>query len=107
MNNPYSRPVATAIGAEDTGFAPPYAGHIPFVGEHAQVEAARIPDRDRLLQELRDAGLDAQPLNDVGIEVKTDDENLLSEVEGMITSLGAPFVPIKHDGVIYVRPPLS
>ena len=73
----------------------------------AQVEAARIPDRDRLLQELRDAGLDAQPVNEVGIEVKTDDENLLSEVEGMITSLGAPFVPIKHDGVIYIRPPLS
>ena len=75
--------------------------------EHAQVEAARIPDRDRLLQELRDAGLDAEPLNDVGIEVKTDDETLLSEVEGMITSLGAPFVPVKHDGVIYIRPPVS
>jgi hypothetical protein len=39
--------------------------------------------------------------------VRTDDENLLSEVEGMITSLGAPFVPVKHDGVIYIRPPLS
>jgi hypothetical protein len=25
----------------------------------------------------------------------------------MIMSLGAPFVPIKHDGVIYIRPPLS
>ena len=73
----------------------------------AHVEAARIPDRDRLLQELRDAGLDAQPHDEVGIEVRTDDDNLLSEVEGMITSLGAPFVPIKHDGVIYIRPPLS
>ena len=77
------------------------------MGEHAHVEAARIPDRDRLLEELRAAGLDAQPENEVGIEVKTDDENLLSEVEGMIASLGAPFVPIKHDGVIYIRPPLS
>jgi hypothetical protein len=73
----------------------------------AHVEAARIPDRDRLLQELRAAGLDAQPLDEVGIEVKTDDDNLLSEIEGMITSLGAPFVPIKHEGVIYIRPPLS
>ena len=27
--------------------------------ESVQVEAARIPDRDRLLHELRDAGLDA------------------------------------------------
>lgn len=75
--------------------------------EHAHVEAARIPDRDRLLQELRDAGLDAQPTDEVGIEVATDDDSLLAEVEGMITSLGAPFVPMKHDGVIYIRPPLG
>jgi hypothetical protein len=78
------------------------------VGEHAHVEAARIPDRDRLLQQLLDAGLDAQPLDEVGIEVRTnDDDLLLAEVEGLITSLGAPFVPMKHDGVIYIRPPLS
>jgi hypothetical protein len=77
------------------------------VGEHAHVEAARIPDRDRLLEELRNAGLDAKPLDEVGIEVRTDDESLLAEVEGMIASLGAPFVPMKHDGVIYIRPPLS
>ena len=73
----------------------------------AHVEAARIPDRDRLLQELRAAGLDARPLDEVGIEVETDDDNLLSDVEGMIASLGAPFVPMKHEGVIYIRPPLS
>jgi hypothetical protein len=75
--------------------------------EHAQVEAARIPDRDRLLQELRDAGLDAHPVDETGIEVKASDDSLLAEIEGMITSLGAPFVPMKHEGVIYVRPPLS
>ena len=77
------------------------------MGDHAHVEAARIPDRDRLLQELRGAGLDAQPVDEVGIEVRTDDDSLLAEVEGMITSLGAPFVPQKHEGVIYIRPPLS
>lgn len=77
------------------------------MGEHAHVEAARIPDRDRLLQELRDAGLDAHPLDEAGIEVKTNDDDLVAEVEGMITSLGAPFVPMKHGGVIYIRPPLS
>ena len=77
------------------------------MGDHAHVEAARIPDRDRLLQELRGAGLDAQPIDEVGIEVRTDDDSLLAEVEGMITSLGAPFVPLKHEGVIYIRPPLS
>ena len=75
--------------------------------KHAQVEAARIPDRDQLLQELRDAGLVAEPVDEVGIEVRTSDDMLLAKVEGLITSLGAPFVPMKHDGVIYVRPPLS
>ena len=73
----------------------------------AHVEAARTPDRDRLLQELRAAGLDAHPEDEVGIVVRTDDDSLLAEVEGMITSLGAPFVPMKHEGVIYVRPPLG
>ena len=77
------------------------------MGDRAHVEAARIPDRDRLLEELRAAGLDAKPLDEVGIEVKADDDELLAEVEGLITSLGAPFVPMKHDGVIYIRPPLS
>ena len=75
--------------------------------EHAQVEAARIPDRDRLLRELRDAELDANPVDEVGIEVQTTDDRLLAEIEGMIESLGAPFVPMKHEGVIYIRPPLS
>ena len=77
------------------------------MGEHANVEAARIPDRERLLQELRDAGLDAQPVDEVGIEVRASDEKVLAEIEGMIQSLGAPFVPQKHDGVIYIRPPVS
>ena len=80
--------------------------------ETVQVEAARIPDRDRLLQELRDAGLDARPVGEVSIEVpcSTDDDasnELLAQTEHMIQSLGAPFVPQKHAGVIYIRPPVS
>ena len=73
-----------------------------------QVEAARIPDRDRLLAELREAGLDAEPVNEVGIEVASgEDDEVFAHVERMILSIGAPFVPLKHDGVIYIRPPLS
>ena len=81
--------------------------------ESVQVQAARIPDRDRLLQELRDAGLEARPVGEVSIEVPcgsdTDDasDELLVQTEHMIQSLGAPFVPQKHEGVIYIRPPVS
>jgi hypothetical protein len=72
------------------------------------VEAARIPDRDRLLHELREAGLDARPVEEVEIEVIAGDDGVVfGHVERMILSIGAPFVPIKHDGVIYIRPPLS
>jgi hypothetical protein len=78
-----------------------------------QVEAARIPDRDRLLQELREAGLDARPIEEVSIEVPCGDDteaacdDLIAHAENVIERIGAPFVPIKHDGVIYIRPPLS
>ena len=78
--------------------------------ENVQVEAARIPDRDRLLQELREAGLDAQPVDEVGIEVAAGDadaDELFAHAERLIMTIGAPFVPIKHEGTIYIRPPLS
>jgi len=43
--------------------------------QSVQVEAVRIPDRDRLLQELRDAGLDAKPVDEVCIEIPCGDPN--------------------------------
>ncbi len=83
------------------------------MSDMVHVEAARIPDRDRLLAELREAGLDARPVDEVSIEVPCGDDadvacdELMSHAESLITSIGAPFVPIKHDGVIYIRPPVS
>ena len=72
------------------------------------VEAARSPDRDRLLRELREAGLEARPVDEVEIEVTAgDDDEVFAHVESLILSIGAPFVPVKHEGVIYIRPPLS
>ena len=77
------------------------------------VEAARIPDRDRLLEELREAGLDARPVDEVGIEVPLEAEadeaadEVIAHAESVIMRTGSSFVPIKHDGVIYIRPPLS
>jgi hypothetical protein len=80
--------------------------------EAVQVEAARIPDRDRLLQELREAGLDARPVDEVLIEVPCGDaeqasDDVLAVAEDAIMRIGAPFVPMKHEGTIYIRPPLS
>jgi hypothetical protein len=81
--------------------------------EHIPVQAARIPDRDRLLQELREAGLEAKPIGEIEIEVSTEENaddaarDVYALVEHMIMSIGAPFVPIKHEGRIYVRPPTS
>jgi hypothetical protein len=83
------------------------------MADNVHVEAARIPDRDRLLGELREGGLDARPVDEIEIEVHVADgaadasDEVFARVEDMIMSLGAPFVPIKHEGVIYVRPPLS
>ena len=74
-----------------------------------RVEAARIPDRNRLLEALRDEGLDAQPEDEIGIVVPVgeSDGELLHQVEGVVFSVGAPFVPIQHEGVIYIRPPVG
>jgi hypothetical protein len=83
------------------------------VSDNVEVEAARIPDRDRLLQELRDAGLDARPVDEVGIEVPVQGDaeavtdELFAHAESVIMRIGAPFVPIKHEGTIYIRPPTN
>ena len=92
---------------------PPEAGDIEVMTDTVHVEAARIPYRDRLLQELKEAGLDARPVDEVCIEVPCGDDtaaacdDLMAHAESVIESIGAPFVPMKHEGVIYIRPPLS
>ena len=74
-----------------------------------RVEAARIPDRDRLLGALREEGLDAEPEDEVGIVVPVGEgaDELFHQVEGVVFSVGAPLVPIQHEGVIYIRPPVG
>ena len=82
--------------------------------ESVHVEAARIPDRDRLLGLLLINGVEAKPVGEVEIEVSCGEGNadvagddLLGEIETAIMQLGAPFVPTKHEGVIYIRPPVG
>jgi hypothetical protein len=83
------------------------------VAEPVHVTAARIPDRDRLLKSLVDHGLPAKPVGEVEIEVPLEDgdrpegDRVFAEVESVVMTLGAPFVPIKHEDVIYVRPPIA
>jgi len=72
-----------------------------------QVEAARIPDRDKLVLLLREHGLQAEPEDEVGIMVEGGDDEVFATVEELIMRIGAPFVPIKHEDVIYVRPPVG
>ena len=74
-----------------------------------QVEAARIPDRDKLLALLHEHGLEAEPEDEVGIVVASQDVDgeVYSTVEELIMQIGAPFVPIKHEDVIYIRPPVG
>jgi len=74
-----------------------------------RVEAARIPDRNRLLEALRGEGLDAEPEDEVGIVVPAGESGnlLFHQVEAVVFSVGAPFVPIQHEGVIYIRPPVG
>ncbi|HEY3922017.1 MAG TPA: hypothetical protein VGL76_07870 [Gaiellaceae bacterium] len=75
------------------------------------VSAARIPDRDRLLAELLEAGLTAKPVGEVEIHVTCPDgrcdDALLRWAEELVMQVGDAFVPIKHDGVIYIRPPVG
>jgi hypothetical protein len=81
--------------------------------DSVHVKAARIPDRNRLLAELRAEGLEARPVGEIEIEVPCGDDaghtadELYARAESVIVSIGAPFVPIKHEGVIYIRPPVS
>ena len=81
------------------------------MSDAVHVEAARIPDRDQLLATLQEHGLPARPHGEVEIEVPLEGEDtgdeVYAQVEKVVMTLGAPFVPIKHEGVIYVRPPIA
>ena len=76
------------------------------------LHAARIPDRDRLVERLREHGLEAEPHGELDIRVPCDDasdacDELFTHVEALVMDLGATMIPVKHDGVIYLRPPVG
>jgi hypothetical protein len=77
------------------------------------VHAARIPDRDHLMEMLREHGLAAEPHGELEIRVPCGDEDpgacddLFAHVESVVMDLGAQMIPITHEGAIYLRPPVS
>jgi hypothetical protein len=81
--------------------------------EVVRVVAARIPDRNLLLTLLSENGHDARPVNGVEIDVHCGPSQpgagpaIYSEVEDAVMTIGDSFVPVKHQGVIYVRPPVG
>ena len=77
------------------------------MADSIQVEAARIPDRDRVLKELLAHGIDARPVGEVEIEVLAgaSSDELVRHVETVVFRIGEPFVPVEKDGTIYLRPP--
>ena len=77
--------------------------------DHVQVKAARIPDRDRLLAALQEEGLEAEARDELEIVVPISEGGaaVFHQVETLVISVGAPFVPIEHEGVIYIRPPVG
>jgi len=81
------------------------------MSEIVHVLAARIPDRDRLLALLAGHGHDARPVDEVGIDVHVEESHttpaIYTQVEDAVMDIGDPFVPVKHQGVIYVRPPIG
>jgi hypothetical protein len=77
------------------------------------LHAARIPDRDQMVGLLREHGLDPEPHGELEIRIPcADDDNracddLFAYVESVVLDLGATMIPIKHEGVIYLRPPVG
>ena len=74
-----------------------------------QVEAARIPDRNKLVELLREHGLDAQPENEVSIIVPCDDDGgeLFSYVEGLIMISARPSFRSSTRAWMDIRPPVG
>ena len=79
----------------------------PKMAGAVDVHAARIPDRDRLVDLLRENGVRAEPHGELDIEVADERGELFGHVETLVLDLGATMIPIKHEGVIYLRPPVG
>ena len=99
-------PAFRALGGREPGFE---MGAV-------HVETARFADRDRVVQALAARGHETRPIDEDGLpaievpcggdsEAACDD--LIAELESLVGELDAPLVPIRGDGVVFLRPPAN
>jgi hypothetical protein len=107
------RRAAGRVTLGSKGYRPKQEREESAMSDTIQVESARIPDRDRLLRELEEHGIEAKAVDELGIVVQCADgddaasHEIFASVERTLMSVGAPFVPTKHEDVIYIRPPVG
>lgn len=86
------------------------------MSETISVEVARYRERDLLGKALEERGYKATPVEEVGgrlgFDVVCDDgdsgpacDDLLHEMELLVGDLELPFIPIRGDGFVFLRPP--
>ena len=85
------------------------------MSETISVEVARYRERDLLGKALEERGYDATPVEEMGrlgFDVVCDDGNsgaacddMLHEMELLVGELDLPFIPIRGEGFVFLRPP--
>ena len=80
------------------------------------VDVPRVLERDQLLAALKEHGYEARATEDDGwpaIEIPCGGDagsacdDLVAELERLVGDLDAPLIPVRGDGVVYLRPPAS
>ena len=84
--------------------------------ETVGVQVARYRERDMLGKALEERGYTAVPVEErggrLGFDVECPDgsdgcDDLLHELEMLVEELDTPFIPIRGDGFVFLRPPTS
>jgi hypothetical protein len=85
------------------------------VSETVSVEVARYRERDLLGKALEERGYKAIPVEEMGrlgFDVECDDgdsgpacDDLLHQLELLVGELEAPFIPIRGERFVFLRPP--
>jgi hypothetical protein len=86
------------------------------MSETVSVEVARYRERDLVGKALEERGYKATPVEETGRlgfdvecggEANVTCDDLLRELELLVSDLKTPFIPIRGDGYVFLRPPTS